>query len=327
MPKSWLFAVCLLASAGVVDGESRFWLSTSPAGVTGPGAPSAAPSVGETMTLYLWGRPEAGRQFDGVSIDVVASAAGVDFKDGTFVLYNAIDGSTDRFEFTADSSTTPEVTSYATKGDILAFGEIDDLIGLRGFTVADSTAYRGPGPHCVTGEVGCEVAGDGYPAWLIASFGVEAVLPGAIDLRLQVGDRGVVERTLAPGDVDYDGEVALADHAAWASAFGASYVPADANSDGLVDAADYTVWRDHLGETATLLTAADTTVRFGVDGMGGSEPLYNASTDKGVTLPGDDPDFTLTIAAPATAIPEPGAALLALLCLPISVGFCRPTRG
>lgn len=314
--------LCFLPGA---RGESHFWLSTDSTGVSGPEAPAESPSVGETVTFYLWGRPESGRQFEGISLDVVASASGVDFVDGSFAFYNTIDGSTDRFEFTADSATTPSVVSYATAGDILSFGDIDDLIGMRGFSLADSTSYRGPGPYCVTGEVGCEVAGDSNPAWLIASFDVDAVQAGSYDLYLQIGDRGVVERTLASGDYDLDGTVGPADHAAWAGAFDSDYDPADGNRDGVVDAADYTVWRDHQGDTAVSLTAADSGVRFGLDSMGGDEPLYNASTDKMTTLGGDDPDATLTIAAPAMAVPEPSALLLALLPLLIKIRRRGPT--
>lgn len=316
--------VLLLFLSGA-RGQSHFWLSTKSAGVSGPEAPAESPTVGETLTFYLWGRPESGRQFHGLSLDVVASASGADFVDGSFAFYNTIDGSTDRFEFTADSSTTPSVTSYATAGDILSFGDIDDLVGMRGFTLADSTSYRGPGPYCVTGEVGCEMAGDGDPAWLLASFEVDAVLAGSVDLHLQIGDRGVVEQTLAAGDYDLDGSVDSADQTVWAGAFGSDYDPADGNRDGLVDAADYTVWRDHGGDTATLLTASDSGVRFGIDAMGGDEPLYNASTDKWTTHVGDDPDAILTIASPAMAVPEPSALLLALFPLLIKIGRRGPT--
>lgn len=320
-----LVAVLLLQALNA-QGQATFWLSTGSVGSPGPEAPSLAPTVGGTTTLYLWGRPAAGRQFDAISLDVIASATGLDFVDGTFSFFNAIDGSTDRFEYTADSTTVPSVTSFATAGDILTFGDIDDLIGLRGFTVTDTAAERGPGPYCLTGEVGCEVAGDGAPAWLIASFDVAAISARTVDLYLQVGDRGVVERVLAPGDYDLDGTVTAADRTIWSGVFGQTTAIADGNADGIVDAGDYTLWRDHVGDTATLLTAADTTVRFGIDSMGGDEPAYNASTDKAVTLLGDDPDVTLTISTPASAVPEPATGLLTWLILLISSGTRSPTR-
>ncbi|MEO0530420.1 MAG: PEP-CTERM sorting domain-containing protein [Planctomycetota bacterium] len=335
MPAVRLTAVLLaLAVGGPVSATpaAHFWLSTKASGSSGPEAPAIGRTVGAGATLYVWGRPTPGKQFTGVSLNVVATATGIDFVDGSYDFYNAIDLSTDRFEQVIDSSTVPTLTSDATNFEV-GLGSIDAIRGLNGFTLSD-TSTRGPGPVCADGEIGCELASDGQPAWLIGSFGVLATSAGSVDLHLQIGDRGVTERTLADGDYSLDGEVAADDEHVWSDSYGSTtLLAADGNGDGVVNAADYTVWRDHLGDVAVEGLASDTEVRFGIDGMGGDEPTHNAGSfldippgDREVNLPGDDPDATFTIAAPATSLPEPAAAALVAVGMGlISIRRRRPT--
>lgn len=299
--------------AGVAHAQAaQFWLSTASSGSLGPGAVSSSPLFDATETLYVWGRPTAGRQLWGVSLNVVTSTDGVDFVDGTYTFFNTIDGSNDRFEFVRDSGTSPDLESEYSAAEVVA-GDADELLGLSGVTISGPSGVRGLGPVCSAGELNCETAGDGEPAWLIAEFTVRMVTGGqSVDLFLQIGDRGVVERELAVGDYDLDGEVEADDRLVWVDAFGSTtLLAADGSGNGTVDAADYTLWRDHLGDLATLLTTADTDVRFGVDTGGGAEPLHNALADRETNLFGDDPDATFTIgAAPASLVPEPLAATL-----------------
>ncbi|MEQ8847933.1 hypothetical protein [Botrimarina sp.] len=330
-------AACLVASAVLGPGlgeraaAAEFWLSLSDVVSPGPEAPSIAPKEGVVTTFRVWGRPTAGRQFTAVSLDVVASATGVEFVDGTYTFFNDAEPGTQRFEFTRDSASTPPLLSDVPP-PVVAIGAVDALRGVNAFTLEPAPGVRGPGPYCAATETGCVAAGDGQPAWLLAEFDLAALAAGAmVDLHLQLGDRGVVERTLAPGDYAMEGAVDSADYVVWASAYGDVFAPADGNADGLVDGADYTVWRDHLGEVAVEGVLADTDVRFGVDAGAGSEPLYDAEDplDRGVTLPGDDPDAQVVVAAPAVAVPEPAsvAGAVGLVCVGlISNGRRGPTR-
>lgn len=281
----------------------------------GPSNAILGPALGATTRLYVWGRPTAGRQFEAVSLNVVATNCRLDFIDGSYLFYNQIDGGTQRFEYVVDSTTTPTLGSEYNAFELGLGGVTDGLYGLNGFNLT-ATTPRGPGPVCAAGEIGCVIAGDGDSAWLIASFEVAAIDAGVAHLHLQIGDRGVVERTLASGDYDLMGSVNEPDHAIWAAGYGAAGLhAADGNLDGVVNAGDYTIWRDHVGGLSQLHSATQTTVRFGADIGGLDEPAHNALTHRDLNLPGDDADATFTIAAPALSIPEPATALMATAAL------------
>jgi hypothetical protein len=307
--------IALLASPGMGAPSAHFWLSTSALATPGPSNAVVGPVLGATTRLYVWGRPTPGRQFEAISLNVVAAGPSVDFVDGSYAFYNQVNGGTERFEYVVDSTTTPTLGSEYNAFELGLGGVTDGLYGLNGFNLT-ATDPRGPGPVCAAGEIGCVVAGDSQPAWLIASFEVTALSAGIAQLHLQIGDRGVVERTLVSGDYDLDGTVNELDHAAWAAGYGAAGMhAADGNLDGVVDAADYTIWRDHVGGLSVLHGATQTAVRFGEDFAGFEEPAHNALTDRDLNLPGDDADATLTIAAPALSIPEPTAALMTAAAL------------
>lgn len=307
----WTLVSTASVSIALGAPSAHFWLSTSAIGTPGPSNAAAAPLVGVTTRVYVWGRPTMGRQFEAISLNVVATGPEIDFVDGSYLFYNQIDGATERFEYVVDSTTTPTLGSLYNPFELGLGGVIDGIYGLNGFNLT-ATTPRGPGPLCAAAEMGCVMASDGQPAWLIASFEVAGVAAGSVDLHLQIGDRGVIERTLAPGDYNLMGDVDDPDHAVWTAGYGATGLhAADGNLDGLVDAADYTVWRDHVGGISQLLTVSQTTVRFGSDAMGLEEPAHNALTDRDINLPGDDADATFTIAAPALSVPEPTTALLA----------------
>ncbi len=329
-PVAFLAAVSISALVSTASGtpSAHFWLSTSAVGTPGPSNAAAAPVVGATTRLYVWGRPTMGRQFEAISLNVIATGAEIDFVDGSYLFYNQSDGSTDRFEYVVDSTTTPTLGSLYNAFELGLGGVTDGVYGFNGFDLTASTP-RGPGPVCAAGETGCVLAGDGQPAWLMASFEVTAIAAGSVDLHLQIGDRGVIERTLATGDYDLKGDVDDPDHVVWATGYGATGLhAADGNLDGVVDAADYTVWRDHVGGLSQLLSVAQTSVRFGSDSMGLEEPAHSALTDRDINLAGDDADATFTIAAPALSVPEPATALMAAaaLILVIRMRAPRPTE-
>ena len=309
---AWIAPHCCGTAQAAAD-AAHFWLSTSSSGSPGPEAPAVGMTVGETTTLYLWGRPTEGLQLTNVSLNIITSATGLDLVDGSFLIKNTIDGSSDRFEFLDDSTSGAPLLSEYSMADV-ASGDADELYGWGGFTLYHDLANRGIGPICSEAEMGCEVASDGEPAWLLGEFMIAATTAGSVDLSLQIGDLGMNETTLSSGDYDFDGETEASDYTLWLGSFGSdSLLAADGNDNGVVDAADYTVWRDHVGDLASLGSSASTDVRFGADAGAGTEPTHNASTDRSVNLGGDDPDATITIAPPSASVPEPTALMLALL--------------
>ncbi|TWT86544.1 hypothetical protein Mal64_33700 [Pseudobythopirellula maris] len=309
--------LAIVSPATAAAAEAHFWLSTSASGSSGPEAPALGMTVGETTTLHLWGRPTTGTKFRNVSLNIVANKAGVDLVDGAIAIHNAIDLSTDRFEYIRDSSSTHPLTSEHTAGESVTMA--DELIGLHAFTLYPDASLRGVGPTCGSSESDCEIAGDGEPAWRLASFDIGAVAASAsVGLYLQLGEYGVNEVSVAEGDYDFDDDVDSDDFDAWVTAFGSTEPHADGNASGTVDAADFTVWRDNMGAVGSLLATTATEVRFGVDIGDGTEPLHNASDDRETNLVGDDPDAVITVSAPSasSATPEPASGwLLALAWL------------
>jgi cytochrome c peroxidase len=88
---------------------------------------------------------------------------------------------------------------------------------------------------------------------------------------------------LLTGDYNGDGTVDQDDYTVWASSYASGDLVADGDGDGFVNLADYTIWRDNLGQSWMSLTAPS---------------------------------------ALATSVPEPGAALLAV----VGVAALTPRR-
>lgn len=310
---SLFIALSVCAATASVRADVTFWLTASGASADGPVAPALGMSPNETTTIELWVRPTTDMRLRNFSVNVVADATGVDFVDGGFDVLNSLSGSGTRFDTVKDSSSTIPLESDWEEADVLA-GEVDAIYGLMGFNILDDADVRGIGPECDAGDTNCVDATDGLPAWRLATIDIKAVSAGSVNLYLQVGDLGMNQQSVAPGDYDNNQIVDIDDYAIWQADYGSTTeLAADGNHDGVVDAADYTLWRDNLGETATVDSASLTDVVFGVDSLNAEpEPTYNAATDRSTTLAKDDPDMVITIAAPfTTPVPEPATLALA----------------
>ncbi len=97
-----------------------------------------------------------------------------------------------------------------------------------------------------------------------------------------------------------------------------------ARASAIIDAADYSVWRDNVDALGVVESSALTQVQFGGNP---ADPIYNASTQRSITLAGDAYDARITVVAPAaivaTAVPEPRALLVAIFALLVVRTFSR----
>jgi hypothetical protein len=334
--KTICFLLTLLATAFAAkssaadDSALEFWLSTSDSAPPGPEAPELDLDVGNSIDLFIWFRPRTGARLRNFSLNVVALQSGLDLVDGTFTILNSAGAGVERFEYVTDSSYSPPLISEYSEVDVAA-GDIDSVLNLQGFTLVPSASIVGMGPKCGAAEVGCEIAADGEPAWLLGSVTIEAVTArSTIDLHLQVGEFGMNQEIFPFGDYNFDGLVDLVDYDVWGSSYDSGIdLAADGNGDGSIDAADFVVWQATLGETSTISPTSQVSVKFGLDTTPLSPPVvYNAASDRDVTLSGDDPDAIVNIPGPGAGsgtsdVPEPTSLALAACCL-FSVLSFRP---
>ena len=328
LPRTLLILAMLSsAAATAVADESalEFWLSTSNSAPIGPEAPQLDMAVGSSVDLYLWCRPTTRANLRNFSLHVVAEQSGLDLVDGSFEVFNSVEPGIDRFEFVTDSALNPPLISVFSEAEVAA-GDADSLLNLQGFTIFPSASIAGIGPVCGAGEIDCDVALDGEPAWLLGTLSVKAVTAGAdVDLHLQVGDFGMNQLAFPPGDYDFSGLVDGLDYEVWSNDFGSILnSAADGNGNGTVDAADYTVWRNNVGATSMLQPTSEAFVKFGLDATPDSpQETYNAFMDRGITFASDDPDAVIHVAGPAAgsggvAVPEPTTFVLAIFALAVA---------
>jgi hypothetical protein len=318
--------------AAADDAALEFWLSTSDTAPPGPEAPEFELAVGTSVDLFIWCRPMTGAGLHNFSLNVVTLQSGLDLVDGSFTIFNAAGAGLERFEYITDSSFNPPLVSEYSEADVVA-GDIDSVLNLQGFTLFPAVDIVGIGPICAAGELGCEIASDGDPAWLLGSVTVKAVTAGTIvDLHLQVGEFGMNQENFPFGDYNFDGLVDTNDYDLWQSSYGSRLdAPTDGNGDGAVDAADYVLWRKNLGAMSTILPTSQVSVKFGLDTTPLSPPvLYNAANDRDVTLMGDDPDAVVNIPDPGAgsgtiAAPEP-TTLALVACSLLTTAYFRPPR-
>jgi hypothetical protein len=149
---------------------------------------------------------------------------------------------------------------------------VTNLVGpaeiARGLAATFTGEFEDPGGDAWHGEA--RFARAGHPDVVVPiviqpggtfSFEHEFADAGVYDVTVTVSDdeAGTPLSEIAtvhvfiPGDYDRNGAVAPADHAEWATYFGATNgagLQADGNGNGIVDAADYVIWRKNLGMTA-----------------------------------------------------------------------------
>ena len=301
---------------------AHFWISDEGVSPDGPNiATNISSDEGTIGTLYIWARPETDKKLRNISLKLVALQAGIDFIDSSIAVFNDAGGGVQRYEYTSDASSTPPIVSKKTFFQVDTLGQADSIKSLQGFSLsASSASFKGVGNQCVGAETGCVLAGDGLPAWLIASVDYNAIVGGPVtSVHLQVGEHGIQHESLVSGDYDLNGVVNTDDFNEVQTNFSStSNLWPDGNGNGRIDAADYTIWQDNLGLVSVSEAGSLTSVRFGADTTDGvDEPIYNAATDRQVTLAMDDPDATITMVSPLQAlqvsVPEPTSLSLLLL--------------
>ncbi|MGI9430037.1 MAG: hypothetical protein ACR2NM_15360 [Bythopirellula sp.] len=311
---SLLSAVVTVPSQETCAAPAQFWLSDSSVAPAGPDVATNIDTVQGTVgSLHIWGRPETGKKLRNISLNLVALHAGIDFIDASITVYNDGGNGRQRYQYISDNSSAPALTSDESFFDVDTLGQSDSIAALQGFTISASDAsVKGVGDQCVGAEPECAIAGDGLPAWLIASVDYNAINGGpTTDVHLQISSHGMNHESLVPGDYDLNGVVDNDDLTEWQSNYSSTTnLWADGNGSGAVDGADILIWQENLGMVSVFEVSSLTSVRFGADTLdGGDEPTYDASTDRDTTLAMDDPDATITIVPPleavSGAIPEP----------------------
>ena len=320
-----------------VAAPAHFWLSADAVAPAGPNVPTNISIVQGTVgSLAIWGRPETDKKLRNVSLNLVALSAGVDFVDSSITVYNDAGGGKQRYEYTSDASSSPALESEESLFEVQINGQADSIELLQGYSLSSSAAnIKGVGDQCVGAETGCVIAGDGLPAWLIATVDYNAIVGGPVtEVHLQIGEHGINHESLVSGDYDLNGVVDNDDFNEVQTNFSSTVnLWLDGSGNGRVDVADFTIWRDNLGSVSAFEVASLSSVRFGADTIDGvDEPIYDAGTDRDVTLAMDDPDATITIvplppiqAAPIQAapvsVPEPTSICLLLFSVAGPGGF------
>jgi hypothetical protein len=280
----------VLAVAGQSQASVNIWLSG--VGTTTPGSsfpasaaavPVLEPYIGGSTSVYIWGRPDAGKSLVNLSLNLFSDTPNVISFTGV-TLFNPSFGTpvVNRFEFVDDSNQTPPLPISANR--------IDSIEGLQVFnpgpilavgigSVADPR-YTAPSNWLIAqvtyntlaagensethlyleiGPVGMNHAGEGTGAHTVI-FGdaldtaiADVVVDGVhVNRGIHPGDYDAIIRPRPlPGDASRNGVVEQNDYPIWRANFGSMVqLAADHNGNGIVDGPDYVIWRNNLGLNA-----------------------------------------------------------------------------
>jgi len=284
----------------VLDGRSmaavNIWLSGTESITPGSSFPTAEASVpilqpylAGTGTIYIWGRPDAGKSLVDLSLNLVAETQplcggcippnAITFTSAT--VFNDAFGAplVKRFEYVDDSTNMSPLPISANR--------VDGMEGLRIFE-------GGAIPAVGIGNVADPRYDALHNSWLIAQVNYNALASGALSvtrLYLEIGPVGmnhadeattdclvllgdaadgvlnahdnrgahagqhydamIQPRSPVPGDADGNMIVNMADYGVWRANFGSTMMlHSDHNMNGVIDGADYVIWRNNLGFAA-----------------------------------------------------------------------------
>jgi hypothetical protein len=285
-----LTAALVLATAGPSQASVNFWLSGI--GTTDPGSsfpasvdtvPLLEPYIGGASSVYIWGRPDAGKSLVNLSLNLMSETPNV-ISFTSVTLFNPSFGmpAMNRFEFVDDSNQSPPLPITANRIDSIEGFQVfnpgpTEAVGIGS---ASDSLYASPNNWLIaqvtynalaTGEnsetslyleigpVGMNHAGEGTGAHSVI-FGdaldtpiTDVVVSGVhVNRGTHPGnyDARIRPRPL-PGDASRNGAVEQNDYPIWRANFGPSVeLAADHNRNGVVDGPDYVIWRNNLGLAA-----------------------------------------------------------------------------
>lgn len=184
------FSIALLCLLGArnAGAEITFWLSPN-------GVASAAPGLGETPELtkvvgsanqeiHIWAKPDSGTTLENFSMNLVSTAPDVIAFTGVEV-HQSIDESTDRFEFTFDSTNdlNPDPLLQTPCPFDLEAPVETALWGFKGFSISDASVGVGQ-----QDDPRYDAANQ---SWLLATVSYDVEQEGTTDFYLQIGEVGM----------------------------------------------------------------------------------------------------------------------------------------
>lgn len=246
----WSFAVSL-ANAVVIDDFSDGLLTAGPSETN-----LRTTQTGLDPATVVGGSRELSALYGG-SWEIGAGELRIEHDRGFFEVVGL------RYGVVTDADATPlnlDATAGGAEQLLIRFGEVTPLGDAAASADLSLSFFSREGDEARSGGIGIGLPESTNPFTVafdldeLQSFngftptdidGVNASLFLSGTMRIVIDS--ISFGTLAPGDLDGDGQVSEADLDAYGRFFGSNDpVAADANRDGVVNTADYTVWRDAL---------------------------------------------------------------------------------